>query len=96
MTHLRPIGPGRCHEYCFGHGIAMSYSFRPSVCVDATYWFIFLPNIEESFSILVYFGYCSPLSFITHTASMDFLPLAGLRGVTTYYLLFVMGQFDQY
>lgn len=43
----------------------------------------------------MYSGYCSPFSFITHVTDFDFMPLAGLRGVTMYHPLAVIGQFDQ-
>lgn len=71
----------------------MGYSFRPSLYVDSVSWMSFLESIEEPFSILMYSGYCSPFSVITHVADFDSIALAGLRGVTTYHPLAVMGQF---
>lgn len=96
MMHLRPIGIAHRHGYCFRHGISMSYSFCPTICMDEVSWFTFLSYIEESFSILFYLGYCSPLSFITHAAGMDFFLIVNLWGVTTYHSMAIMGQFDQY
>lgn len=92
MTHLRPIGTFRKHGYCFGHCIAMGHSFRPSFCIDRA---SFLESIEDPFSVLMYSGYCSSFNVITHTTDLNFLPLAGLRGVTTYHPLALMGQFNQ-
>lgn len=96
MSHLRPIGAFYPLGYCFGHSIVMSYSFRPLSCTNSASWATFLSFIEESFSVMIYYGLCLPFSFITHVVGLDFLPLAGLRGVTTYHPLAVMGQFNQY
>lgn len=90
MIHLRPIGSFYRHGFYFGHSIAMMYSFRPSSCVDAALWTTFLSSIEELFFILIYSSYCSFLSFITHVADLDFIPLTSLSGVTTYHPLVVM------
>lgn len=95
MIHLSPIRSFHRHNFYFGHSIAMRYSFRPFSYMDATSWTEFLSSIKELFSILIYFGYCYFLSFLTHATYLDFIPLAGLRGVTTYHPLAVMGQFDQ-
>lgn len=37
ITHLWSIDNFRYHGFCFGHNIAIMYSFRPSSCVDAAY-----------------------------------------------------------
>lgn len=91
MTHLRLIGRFRRHGFCFNYSIALSHYFRPASCVDVTSWTEFLAAIEDPFEIMMYSGYCSFLSLVTHVADLDFLPLAGLRGVTTYHPLAVMG-----
>lgn len=96
MSHLRPIGTFRQHGYCFTHDIAMSYSFQPSECTDAMSWSVFLAGIRDPFGILPCSGLSSPNSFITHALGMDYLPLTGLRGMTTYHPLVVMSQFDQF
>lgn len=36
MIHLSPIGSFRRHSFCFGHSIAMKYSFRLFSYMDAT------------------------------------------------------------
>lgn len=95
MTLLRLIGSFRRHGFYFGHSVAMSYTFRPSLYVDVALWITFLSSIEEPFSILMYSGYSSFLSFITHASDFDFVPLVGLRGVTTCHPLVVTRQFDQ-
>lgn len=94
MTHLRSIDIFCQHDFCFGHCIAMGHSFCPYFCIDQVSWVSFLESIKTLFSILMYSGYCSPFSVITHAADLNFLPLAGLRGVTTYHPLVVISQFD--
>ena len=59
-------------------------------------WSIFLAEIRDPFVILPCTGLSSPYSFITHASGMDSLPLAGLRGMTTYHPMVVMSQFDQF